>query len=119
MLLAHTQKHLQHSRPGATAALRLPRCMQSIRFVCGLAASLSFAALSTGCSTAPLNPKAAAYARTGDFGKAAAIVQEQVSQDRSDPNYMLTRLRLLNMGLAEGGRSSKPALCSSPHARRE
>jgi hypothetical protein len=102
MLLAHTQKHLQHSRPGATAVLRLPRCMQSIRFVCGLAASLSFAALSTGCSTAPLNPKAAAYARTGDFGKAAAIVQEQVSQDRSDPNYMLTRLRLLNMGLAEG-----------------
>lgn len=66
-----------------------------------LAATVGVAMLA-GCANAPLSPRAAAFARAGDFGKAAAIVQEQVSQDRSDPNYMLTRLRLLNMGLAEG-----------------
>jgi hypothetical protein len=55
-----------------------------------------------GCSHAQIDPAAERFARAGDFGKAAAIVQRQVSQDASDRDYMLTRLRLLSMGVAEG-----------------
>jgi hypothetical protein len=63
---------------------------------------VGLATLLGGCAQAPIDPQAARFAREGDYGRAAAIVQRQVTQDRGDRNFMLTRLRLVSMGVAEG-----------------
>ncbi len=61
----------------------------------------SLVALS-GCASPRLDPLAAQSASIGRFGPVAAKLQEKLTNDQSNKQYLLGRLNILEMTLAEG-----------------
>jgi len=56
----------------------------------------------TGCNSDQLSRSVAHYARQGQFGHAREKVHAQLTTDRGDRNYMLDRMRLMTLTLADG-----------------
>jgi hypothetical protein len=59
-----------------------------------------------GCQSTPLRRDVAIMADRGEYGRAAGALQRDVTDDMSNKDYLLTRMRLLLMALADGQASS-------------
>ncbi len=58
--------------------------------------------LATGCAQYQRDERAVVLARAGDFGKARASALNRATDDRADRSYMLDRMKVLSMALADG-----------------
>ncbi len=71
-------------------------------FACSCLALAALAGSLGGCVSPRLDPRAVRSAEIGRFGPVAAKLSESLPTDPSDREYLLTRLNVLQMTLAEG-----------------
>ena len=87
-----------------TLAVKMPKPTLSILGILPISGILTLSSLSllTGCQSAALRSDVAIMADRGEYGRAAGLLQEDITQDQSNKDYLLSRMRLLLMALADG-----------------
>lgn len=78
------------------AGWRIGRALRRVLMAAVLGAALG------GCAADRVDPRIERAALAGEYGQARAGLQGRLSNDRSDRSYILDRLRLLIMTLADG-----------------